>query len=400
VEQIQPMSPNGIFQYKLPPSKSHMIRELMLASKSSEVTEINFQGTPGEDIISMANCLEKMGVKIEKRTTKWIVYPPKKGLISPKGAIYCGNSGTVARIMTALAATFDSEITIDGDNSLRNRSNSTLSSCLKQLGCEISSDGFPCTVKGPINPKDIEIDASESSQPISALILCSSDFKSAMNLTIIGQEVSRGYLQLTCKIAEKWGLKQNIVDNKIELSGWEIITPKTVKIPSEMSLYPMAILLDNLHQNLQVEIEEQDIDELLFNTLELLEDPDINMINLRDASDIITPAAALMAISSGGDIIGAAHSKGKETNRILRTCELLEKFSLSCSTKKDGLSLLGGEIPKKPNKPIDTHMDHRLAMTAVILATYCGGEIMNPEIVEVTHPDFLEMIKSLKILQP
>jgi 3-phosphoshikimate 1-carboxyvinyltransferase len=162
----------------------------------------------------------------------------------------------------------------------------------------------------------------------------------------------------------------------------------------------MAILLDNLHKNLQVEIEEQDIDELLFNTLELLEDADINMINLRDASDIITPAAALMAISSGGDIIGAAHSKGKETNRILRTCELLEKFSLSCSTMKDGLSLLGGEIPKKPNEPIDTHMDHRLAMTAVILATYCGGEIMNPEIVKVTHPDFLEMIKSLKILQP
>ena len=90
-----------------------------------------------------------------------------------------------------------------------------------------------------------------------------------MNLTIIGLEVSRGYLQLTCKIAEKWGLKQNILGNTIELSSWEIITPKTVKIPSEMSLYPMAILLDNLHQSLQVEIEEQDIDELLFNTLEL-----------------------------------------------------------------------------------------------------------------------------------
>jgi 5-enolpyruvylshikimate-3-phosphate synthase len=46
-----------------------MIRELMLASKSSEVTEINFQGTPGEDIVSMAKCLEKMGVKISKKTS-------------------------------------------------------------------------------------------------------------------------------------------------------------------------------------------------------------------------------------------------------------------------------------------------------------------------------------------
>jgi 5-enolpyruvylshikimate-3-phosphate synthase len=39
-------------------------------------------------------------------------------------------------------------------------------------------------------------------------------------------------------------------------------------------------------------------------------------------------------------------------------------------------------------------------MTAVILATYCGGKIMNPEIIKVTHPDFLEMIKTLEILQP
>jgi 3-phosphoshikimate 1-carboxyvinyltransferase len=160
----------------------------------------------------------------------------------------------------------------------------------------------------------------------------------------------------------------------------------------------MAILLDNLHQNLQVEIEEQDVDDLLFNALEILENPDIDMINLRDASDVITPAAALMAVSGGGKIIGAAHTKGKETDRILRTCELLQKFSLSCSTMKDGLSLLGGEMPKKPNEPIETHMDHRLAMTAVILATYCGGEIMNPEIIKVTHPDFLEMIRTLKTL--
>jgi len=193
-------------------------------------------------------------------------------------------------------------------------------------------------------------------------------------------------------------LKSNIKDNTIELSNWKIISPKIVNIPSEMSLYPMAILLDNLHQNLQVEIEEQDVDDLLFNALEILENPDIDMINLRDASDVITPAAALMAVSGGGKIIGAAHTKGKETDRILRTCELLQKFSLSCSTMKDGLSLLGGEMPKKPNEPIETHMDHRLAMTAVILATYCGGEIMNPEIIKVTHPDFLEMIRTLKTL--
>ena len=66
MERIEPIAPQGVFQYKLPPSKSHMIRQLMLASKARDVTEIRFEGTPGEDIISMSNCLEKMGVRINK----------------------------------------------------------------------------------------------------------------------------------------------------------------------------------------------------------------------------------------------------------------------------------------------------------------------------------------------
>ena len=400
MERIEPIAPQGVFQYKLPPSKSHMIRQLMLASKARDVTEIRFEGTPGEDIISMSNCLEKMGVRINKLDQKWKVYPPKDGLIAPNETIYCGNSGTVARIMTAISANFDSDITIDGDLSLQSRDNSTLSSCLRRMGCKISSDNFPCVVRGPIKPNNIEINASESSQPISALILASIDFKKSMKLTISGEEVSRGYLKLTTKIAKNWGLETDFIDNTIILKGWKVETPKIVYIPSEMSLYPMAILLDSLHDNLQVEVEAKDVDELLFSTLEELNNPIITKINLRDGSDIITPTAALMAISQGGEIFGAAHTKGKETNRIMMTSELLEKFSLNCISKIDGLILAGGDEPRKPDTPVETHMDHRLAMTAVILATYCGAEIMNTEIIRVTHPNFMKMINTLKSLQP
>jgi 3-phosphoshikimate 1-carboxyvinyltransferase len=400
VDWIEPVTPIGVFEYKLPPSKSHMIRQLLLASKSTKSTEIRFNGTPGEDIVSMSNCLKKMAVDIQKFPKKWIINPHKNGLIAPKSTLFCGNSGTVARIMTAIAANFDVKVTIDGDESLRKRSNLTLASCLRELGCQVSSDGFPCTVKGPLKPKDIEIDSSKSSQPISALILSSSDFKNDMKLTIKGKNVSRGYLRLTIKLANESGFENDLTHDSIKLSNWEIVTPEVVKIPSEMSLYPMATLLDNLHDGLQVEIEAQDNDELLFRTLEELEKPGVNKINLRDASDIISPLAALMAISDGGEIFGASHAKGKESNRIIRTKELLNIFSLDCDSKEDGLSVSGSQIPKDPETPIDTHMDHRLAMTAVILATYCGAKIVNSDIIKVTHPDFMDMIKSLKSLQP
>ncbi len=397
MERIEPITPKGVFEYRLPPSKSHMIRELMLASKSTKNTEIIFNGTPGEDIISMSSCLELMGVKIIKEERKWIVKPPKNGLIAPKKEIDCGNSGTVAKIMSVIAATFDSEIIVDGDSSLRNRSNIELANFLREMGCEVSGNGFPCRIKGPMKvQKKLDIDVSRSSQPITSLILSSSDFKDEMNISLLGEKVSRGYLELTINLARKWGFEGRLENNNIRLSNWDVKSPGTVIIPSEISLYPMAKLLEKLHQDLQIKVKRNDPDNLLSSTLEDLEKTDLQILNLVNASDIITPAAALMAISNGGEIIGAEHTKGKESDRIIKTCELLNAFSINCEPKKDGIKLYGKELPKRPEVEIKTHMDHRLAMTAVILATYCGAEIDNTEIIKVTHPEFMELISSLK----
>ena len=397
MERIEPITPKGVFEYRLPPSKSHMIRELMLASKSMKNTEIIFNGTPGEDIISMSNCLELMGVEIIKEERKWIVKPPKNGLIAPKEEIDCGNSGTVAKIMSVIAATFDSEIIVDGDSSLRNRSNLELANFLRELGCEVSGNGFPCRIKGPMKiQKKLDIDVSKSSQPITSLILSSSDFKEEIDISLLGEKVSRGYLELTINLARKWGFEGRLENNNIRLSNWDVKSPGTVIIPSEISLYPMAILLDKLHQDLQIKVKKNDPDNLLSSTLEDLEKTNLEILNLVNASDIITPAAALMAISNGGEIIGAEHTKGKESDRIIKTCELLNAFSINCEPKKDGIKLYGKELPKRPEVEIKTHMDHRLAMTAVILATYCGAEIDNTEIIKVTHPEFMDLISSLK----
>ena len=397
MERIEPITPKGVFEYRLPPSKSHMIRELMLASKSMKNTEIIFNGTPGEDIISMSNCLELMGVEIIKEERKWIVKPPKNGLIAPKEEIDCGNSGTVAKIMSVIAATFDSEIIVDGDSSLRNRSNIELANFLRELGCEVSGNGFPCRIKGPMKiQKKLDIDVSRSSQPITSLILSSSDFKEEIDISLLGEKVSRGYLELTINLARKWGFEGRLENNNIRLSNWDVKSPGTVIIPSEISLYPMAKLLEKLHQDLEIKVKRNDPDNLLSSTLEDLEKTDLQILNLVNASDIITPAAALMAISNGGEIIGAEHTKGKESDRIIKTCELLNAFSINCKPKKDGIKLYGKELPKRPEVEIKTHMDHRLAMTAVILATYCGAEIDNTEIIKVTHPEFMDLISSLK----
>ena len=118
---IQPSNIRHV-KWFLSPSKSHMIRWLLLASMSKGKTVLSFSGEPGDDIHSMANCLGKLGVKIEKEEDKWTVFGNgPEGISLPNEILDCRNSGTTMRFLIAQAACFSSTVIIDGDWTLRNR---------------------------------------------------------------------------------------------------------------------------------------------------------------------------------------------------------------------------------------------------------------------------------------
>ena len=118
-------------------------------------------------------------------------------------------------------------------------------------------------------------------------------------------------------------------------------------------------------------------------------------VDLRDASDLVTPAAVWMALGEGGNITGIPHARGKESDRILRTVELLQSFGMKAEETDDGLVIPGRQTPNSPNEPVQTHMDHRLAMVAMILASKVGGEVVDAEICEVSHPGFIQQLLGL-----
>ena len=102
-----------------------------------------------------------------------------------------------------------------------------------------------------------------------------------------------------------------------------------------------------------------------------------------------------MALGEGGSITGIPHARGKESDRILRTVELLQAFGMKAEETDDGLVIPGRQTPNAPNEPIQSHMDHRLAMVAMILASKVGGEIVDAEICEVSHPGFIQQLLGL-----
>jgi len=386
------MELKGPIEWSLPPSKSHMIRWLALAAQAEGGTALSFTGSVGDDILSMAGCLQNMGVPIEQGASKWVVNGVgPRGLRAPKVVLDCGNSGTAARCMMAIAAGMSQPVSLDGDKSLRRRDMSALAEALRELGCEVTSDTLPLTVIGPIVPGPAHLDVSTSSQPLSALLLASPGYSGVIHLETPSHSVSRGYSILSYELAGLCGSLNEIGSDGAVIEPWRPVTPGAVEIPDELSLLPLAMLLAELHGvEVVVTGDGLELSRALMRLAGQAEE-----LDLRDESDIIVPAAALMALGDGGTITGAAHARGKESNRIGSTVGLLGCFGIEANETKDGIEVAGGQSPDRPTLPIDSHGDHRVAMTAMALASKCGGSVDGTEVCAVSDPDFIEKLMKL-----
>ena len=389
---IPEMHPSGSHEWILPPSKSHIIRWLAMISQGNSACLIKFNKSPGDDVKSMSKCLQEMGVKVETNNDGWLVEPPKQGLSVPKVELNCGNSGTSARVISALVATMGREVKLDGDESLRARS-SELGKILRDLDVDVDNDSLPVIINGKMKGK-ARVNLSQSSQPLSALVLASPSLEEPIEIHVEGEAVSRGYLGMTFDIARICGNSIEM-NSQMTLKPWKVSPPSEIDIPPELSLFPMAILLELLHDGLYLQTELATYDPLLLMAFDAIDTVNGGEVDLRDASDLVTPAAVWMALGEGGRISGIPHARGKESDRILRTVELLKAFGMNAEETKDGLEIPGNQTPKPPNEPVQTHMDHRLAMVAMILASKVGGEIIDAEICEVSHPGFIQQLFAL-----
>lgn len=390
---IRPLENPGRVRWFLPPSKSHMIRWIALASQSESRTNLVFQGEPGSDIEAMARCMEKMGASIERGVGRWTIRGRGGGLDPPDSVLDCGNSATTANFVSAIAACMDGPVEIDGDLSLRNRDLSPMTSALRELGCKVSSDGLPYTISGPITKGKSHIDESCSSQTLSGMILASPGFPREVEITLNGEAVSRWYRDLTLESSRLSGWGGNY-GKVVHLDRWSVGTPETIEIPEESSLFPISLLFDKLHGTESLDYGKFEGTHIA-DTIEVAISGNFRLVSLRDTSDIISPLAALMAIGNGGEIVEAAHARGKESNRINSTIRMLSSFGIEVEERAGGLAVLGDQEPRSPTGAIDCESDHRLAMTAAVLATKVGADLSGHEICDVTHPGFFEMIFSL-----
>ena len=359
--KIQPSRLVG--NLRLPPSKSHAMRWLTLASMDTSPTKI-MMWEIGEDVQAMIDCLIKLGSEWNGEELTGC------SKVSSGGKLDCKNSGTALRFLIAQSATSESIITLDGDASLRARSSLQL---VESLGVSANKtpdeQEYPITISGPFTKDLVEIDISKTSQFHSALMLMAPRTNGFVIKTN-GEGVSRKHSELTWRLCKITGAKTPGMP-------WKVDCPDVV-IPPDASMAAFARLA-----KLEV-VNQPKQSESIGHSLERSE--------LRDSNDLITPMAAWLAMGNGGVISGAKHAAYKESNRITKTAELLAQFGLKSEITEDGLSITGRQTPTRPEGLVKTFDDHRIQMTAILLASICGGEIEGPELHKVAWPSFLDQL--------
>ena len=421
LQHIPKLEFNSI-NYSLPPSKSHMIRILALAAINHGVCNIRLNGVMGDDIESMIYSLQSIGVNITKKfdkheTTVTIYGVGKDGFSSEKSTVDCGNSGTALRIIIGLISSMREEITVVGDESLSKRYNESMINSLLDADVFVEKTidrNLPLKIRGPWfgdsdTNKVITLDCSKSSQPLTSWMISSSLFPCNVDLKLLGPTVSNRHYLLTEELCNKYGADISATHDGYKLNKWDVSLPKEIFIPGDSSMASFAILLCKLH-TCKLELSNwpknndtlgneilQDSAKFLGiswhdNVIKCLNNAEFASYDLTDCNDLITPLAVTISLGGGGEIVGISHTVYKESNRIKSTLELMDNFGLKAIYDGEKIIIEGGQKLIKPTLPVNCHDDHRIFMTAAILMTKYGGDLIGKGLHKVADFDFLNRL--------
>jgi len=424
---------------ELPGSKSITNRALMLAALCRD--PVTLRGALfSRDTEIMIKALRSLGFKIAANTkAKTIKVEGHGGMIpEAKATINVGNAGTAARFLPAMLCLKKRGTYIfDGDEAMRHRPMKGLLDALRRLGAEIEfkgqSDHYPFVLHTHRieTQATVEVDASASSQILSAMMMAAAWTKGHLELNRVGQMISEPFVRMTAKMIPRFN-KGFVPD--IDAPGFDQfyhIEPDATAA-SYFVMLPIAaggaapgyqIMGLGLRTELQGDIGFLTVAETMGlkikkNAFETLISPGESYHgldqNFNPYSDTFLSLAAIAPLLNGPTrITGIAHTRKQETDRIRAMATELKKLGQTVEEFEDGLTitpnlkklktLAAKGVKAKKLLSIETYEDHRVAMSFGILGSHdllgMGKpwlQIQNPACCGKTFPDFFEVLESLR----
>lgn len=408
-------------EISLPGSKSLSNRELLLSAIASEPTRIHGL-LRSQDTDHMVTALETLGAKIEFFSDSEVVVHPAS-LTVERAHIDCGLAGTVMRFVPALAALTAGQITFDGVEAARLRPMKPLLDALSQQGCQVEYHGevgflpFTVTGNGGLPGGEVEIDATGTSQFLSALLIVAARAKTPMDIRTTTSFPSASHVEMTLDCLRRRGVRarENSVHvphpGRLSSGGWRIepgpVTGGEVSIEPDLSNagpFIMAPLVaggqvtvkDWPAQTTQVGDRWREIIRALGGTAtrignDLMVEGSGKVagidIDLSDGGELVPTLAAVATLAvSPTKIRGIAHISGHETDRLEALVTEIKKLGGQARVENGSLF-----INPKPLQgcELSSYGDHRMATFAAIIGLKVPGVTVDDVACTAkTLPDF------------
>jgi 3-phosphoshikimate 1-carboxyvinyltransferase len=393
----------------LPGSKSLTARALVLAALADGPSRL-VRPLRARDTDLMAGGLRALGARIEDDGDDWLVTPaPLRG----PATVDAGLAGTVLRFLPPVAALADGPVTVDGDPRLHERPNAGLLAALRALGVRIEDGGrgrAPFTVHGTgrVRGGPVEVDASESSQIVSGLLLAAARFDEGLDLALAGGVPSLPHVEMTVTTLAEHGVDVTATDRGWRVAPGPIAALDRVVEPDLSNAAPFLAAalvtggrvtvadwpavttqpgaqLDRLLTSMGADVERtpEGLRVTGGGSLRPL------VADLGEVGELTPVLAALCALADGPSrLTGVGHLRGHETDRLQALDEVLTAVGARVRQLPDGLEIEPG--PRRPAR-LDSYADHRMVMAAAVLGLAVDGvEVADPGAVTKTLPDFRE----------
>ena len=393
----------------LPGSKSITARALVLAAIADGPSRL-VRPLRARDTDLMAAGLRALGVGITVDGADWLVTP---GPLHGPAEVDAGLAGTVLRFLPPVAALATGPVRLDGDARLRDRPNAGLIAGLRDLGVRVDDDGrgrAPFTVHGTgaVRGGAVTVDASESSQVVSGLLLAAARFDTGIELTLAGSLPSLPHVEMTVRTLAEHGVQVRRTDGGWHVAPGPIAALDRVVEPDLSNAAPFlaAALVtggrvtvrdwptDTTQPGAQLDRLLTAMGAAVARTPEGLQVTGGARIapleaDLGEVGELTPVLAALCALADGPSrLTGIAHLRGHETDRLQALDEVLSAVGARVEQLPDGLVITPG--PRRAAR-LDSYADHRMVHAAAVLGLAIDGiEVTDPAAVTKTLPDYRE----------
>ncbi|HRD74338.1 MAG TPA: 3-phosphoshikimate 1-carboxyvinyltransferase [Hyphomicrobiaceae bacterium] len=413
----------------LPGDKSISHRALMLGALATGTTRITGL-LEAEDVINTAKAVTALGAPAAKSGKSWTVKGRGVGgLAEPAGPLDFGNSGTGSRLMLGVIAGHDMRVRFVGDASLSRRPMGRVLTPLKQMGLEVveGSDRMPLVVRGTSSLAPIEYESPVPSAQVKSAILLAG-IHAAGATTVVEKEATRDhsermlrYFGGTVETVERGGKTAITVRGDAELAGRDLIVPgdpssgaflaaaALIAPGSEVTL--KGVLVNETRVGFYTTIAEMGADIQILERREQCGEPvaDIRVrhsklkgvhVPAARAPSMIDEYPVLSALAAYADgetrMDGLKELKVKETDRLAATAAGLAANGVGARVDGDSLLVTGGRGVKGGGL-VATHMDHRIAMSFLILGLGADRPVAVDDVtfVATSFPEFRPLMETL-----